>query len=223
MNENHPEYILHNYFRSTTSLRVRIALGLKNLDYDYVSYALLEQAHKDKAYLKLNPQGLVPALEIKEGEKTIAVLTQSLAIIAYLEEHHPCPALLPPDPIGRARVRALSHIIALDIHPLGNLRVLQYLEQHFGADQPAKQAWFKNWAAEGMAAFEARLNEKETGQFCHGDTPGLADICLYAQMFNNQRFGLDMHPYPEINRIFQECDKLAEFRNAAPDAQPDAG
>ncbi len=211
------DYILHNYFRSTTSVRVRIALNIKGLDYEYISYALLDKEHKNKDYLQINPQGLVPSLQ--SGDKNI---TQSLAILEFLEEKHPCPPLLPADLYGRARVRALSHIIAMDIHPLGNLRVLQYIEAEFGADQQAKIKWFGNWARSGMQAFEARLQEKETGKFCHGDEPSMADICLYAQMFNNERFGLDMGDFPTIMRIIKACNELDSFTKAAPNAQPDA-
>ena len=212
-------YILHNYFRSTTSLRVRVALNMKGLDYEYVSYALLDKAHKSEAYLALNPQGLVPALEIKDQ----AVLTQSMAILEYLDEVHPAPPLLPENALGRARVRALAAIIAVDIHPINNLRVLKYIETEFGADSAAKKAWFQEWAHHGMAALETRLTqESETGVFCHGDKPTLADICLYAQMFNNQRFGMDMSVYPNIMNIFAQCERLPAFANAAPLAQPDA-
>jgi len=214
-----PEYILHNYFRSTTSLRVRVALNMKGLDYGYVSYALLSEDHKSDAYLKLNPQGLVPALEIKDG----AVLTQSMAILEYLDEVHPEPPLLPADALGRARVRALAGIIAVDIHPINNLRILKYLATEFNADAGAKKAWFHTWAHQGMAALETRLaNAPETGKFCHGDTPTMADICLYGQMFNNQRFDLDMTAYPTIMTIFRACECLPAFADAAPLNQPDA-
>ncbi|HHL43365.1 MAG TPA: maleylacetoacetate isomerase [Hellea balneolensis] len=211
-------YILHNYFRSTTSLRVRVALNMKGLEYEYKAYALLDRAHKSETYLKLNPQGLVPALELS-GE---TVLTQSMAILEYLDEVHPSPPLLPTDPLARARVRALSQIIAIDIHPINNLRVLKYLQDEFGADQQAKTKWFCHWAAAGMAALETRLGERETGTFCHGDTPTLADICLYAQMFNNQRFGLDISPYPRVENIYNNCAQIKEFADAAPLQQPDA-
>ncbi len=215
----HSEYILHNYFRSTTSLRVRVALNIKGLDFGYASYALLNQEHKSGAYLKLNPQGLVPTLEIK-GE---TVLTQSMAILEYLDEEHPEPPLLPDDALGRARVRALAGIIAVDIHPINNLRVLKYLETKFAANADDKKTWFHEWAHQGMKAFEARLKtDTETGQFCHGDTPTIADICLYAQMFNNQRFDLDMSAYPCIMAIFRACECLPAFVDAAPLNQPDA-
>ncbi len=217
------DYILHNYFRSTTSLRVRVALNMKGLPYEYVSYALLDKAHKSDAYLKLNPQGLVPAFEVK-GQKpeNDAVLTQSMAILEYLDETHPEPPLLPGDALGRARVRALAQIIAVDIHPINNLRVLHYIESKFGADGAAKKAWFQEWAHAGMAALETRLQEADTGLFCHGDTPTMADICLYAQMFNNERFGLDMYDYPTIMAINHQCEKLVAFTDAAPLAQADA-
>ena len=212
------DYILHNYFRSTTSVRVRIALAIKGLDYDYKSYALLGREHKSKNYLKLNPQGLVPALETEDGK----IITQSLAILEFLEETHPCPPLLPADIYGRARVRSLSQIIALDVHPLGNLRVLQYLETEFGADQKEKQKWFIKWSKAGMQALETRLQEQETGKFCHGDEPTMADICLYSQMFNNERFGLDMDDFPTIKRINQACQNIEAFAKSAPMQQIDA-
>ena len=214
-----PEYILHNYFRSTTSLRVRVALNMKGIDYDYVSYALLHKDHKSDAYLKLNPQGLVPSLEIKDE----AVLTQSMAILEYIDETNPELPLLPEDALGRARVRALAHIIAVDIHPINNLRILKYLETEFGADADAKKSWFHEWAHAGMQALETRLaNEPATGKFCHGDTPTIADICLYAQIFNNQRFDMDMAAYPTIMGIFRECECVPSFADAAPLNQPDA-
>ncbi len=218
------KYILHNYFRSTTSLRVRVALNMKGVDYDYISYALLNKDHKSDAYLKLNPQGLVPALEIKdEAVLTQSVLTQSMAILEYIDEIHPEPPLLPGDALGRARVRALAQIIAVDIHPINNLRVLKYLETEFGADAEAKKAWFHEWAHAGMKALETRLaHEPQTGKFCHGDTPTMADICLYAQMFNNERFGMDMRTYPTIIDIYQRCRLLKPFLDAAPLNQPDA-
>ena len=213
-----PDYILHNYFNSTTSVRVRIALAMKGLDYEYKGYALLPNEHKSEAYLKLNPQGLVPALEVGG-----AVLTQSMAILEYLDEVHPAPALLPNDALGRARVRSLSQIIGVDIHPINNLRVLRYLESVYGKSAEGKKEWFHEWAHAGMAALEARLSsEPQTGRFCHGDSPGVADICLYAQMFNNFRFGMDMSAYPTIMRIHGECDKLPAFQAGAPKNQPDA-
>lgn len=212
------EYVLHNYFRSTTSLRVRVALNLKNIPYDYKAYALLKNAHKSEPYLKLNPQGLVPALALKDGD----VLTQSLAILEYLDEAHPAPPLLPKTARARAHVRALAQIIAIDIHPINNLRVLQYLENAFGANQQAKTQWFHHWAKLGMAAFEARIEDGAANRFCYGETVTIADICLFAQMFNNERFGLDMNPYPKSASIFRHLSTVKAFADAAPLAQPDA-
>jgi len=213
------ELKLHNYFRSSTSVRVRIALNLKGLDYDYVPYALLPDEHKSESYLALNPQGLVPALEIEDK----AVLTQSMAIIEYLDEAHPDPALMPPDALGRARVRSLAQIVGCDIHPVNNLRILRYIADEFGASAAGKKKWFTNWAKEGFNALEARLTaESETGDFCHDDTPGLADICLYAQVLNNQRFDIAVNSYPTIARIFTNCDAIAAFQDARPENQVDA-
>lgn len=212
------EYILHNYFRSSTSVRVRVALNLKGLDYDYQAYALLPNAHKSEAYLRLNPQGLVPALELPDT----AVLSQSLAIIEYLDETRPNPPLLPQDPLGRARVRALSQIIGCDIHPLNNLRVLRKLKSGFNADQDAVTDWFSHWVHEGFSALEYRLQESETGKFCHGNTAGMADICLFAQVLNNARFDIDMSAYPIIMRIHNMCLDIDAFVRAMPAHQPDA-
>lgn len=209
---------LHNYFRSSTSARVRAALNLKGLPYEYVGHSLLEAAHKGEAHLALNPQGLVPTLVTDQG-----ALPQSLAIIEWLDEVHPNPPLLPADAWGRARVRSLAHIIALDIHPVNNLRILQHIEAEFGADPDAKAAWFSKWAHAGLQALEHRLaQEKETGDFCHGDTPGLADLCLFAQVLNNARFGVTLDDYPTIARIHGRCMALPAFEDAAPANQPDA-
>ena len=213
-----PDYILHNYFNSTTSVRVRVALAMKGLDYNYKAYALLPNEHKSESYLALNPQGLVPALEI-DGK---TIITQSLAILEYLDEAHPKPALLPADALGRARVRSLSQIIGVDIHPINNLRILRYLESEFSADAKAKTKWFHQWAHAGFKALETRLStEPQTGLFCHGDAPSMADICLYGQMFNNVRFGMDMRAYPTAMRIYEECTKLPAFLAGAPSNQPD--
>jgi maleylpyruvate isomerase len=211
--------ILHNYFRSSTSIRLRAALNLKGLTYDYVPHHLRKGEHRDATYLAINPQGLVPALVLEDS----TVLTQSLAIIEYLDEIHPSPALLPQSSLDRARVRALANAIALDIHPINNLRVLAYLRSAFGAGDEAISAWFRHWVAETFAPFEVMLaGDARTGRFCHGDTPGLADLCLYAQVLSNGRFGVDMSPYPTISRIFEVCAMQAAFAAAAPDKQPDA-
>lgn len=210
---------LHNYFRSSTSTRLRVALNYKGLDYEYRSYALRKGETRTPEFLRINPAGLVPALEREDG----TFLTQSLAIIEWLEETHPDPPLLPADPDGRARVRALACMIACDIHPLNNLRVLLYLEQKFGADENAQKKWFIHWVTETFDAFEKTVaNSLLTGRYCHGNTPTLADICLYAQIWNNRRFDIADENWPTIARIFAELDALSPFRDAAPPNQPDA-
>jgi maleylpyruvate isomerase len=209
---------LHSFFRSSTSFRVRAALNLKGIAFDQATYALRKGEQRSPVYLAVNPQGLVPSLETPEG-----ILTQSLAIIEWLDEVYPEPPLLPRDPWGRARVRSLAQITALDIHPINNLRVLQYLGKTFGADEAQQAEWFRHWVGEAFRALEARLtHEPETGQFCHGDTPGLADLCLAAQVINNSRFAVDMSPYPTIQRIHDTCMALPSFEAAAPTKQPDA-
>jgi maleylpyruvate isomerase len=162
---------------------------------------------------------LVPALVLQDG----TVLTQSLAIIEYLDDVYPDPPLLPETAFDRARVRALAYAIACEVHPLNNLRVLAYLKQVFGADEEAAATWFRHWAIETFDPLERMLAEDpRTGRFCHGDAPGLADLCLYAQVINNRRFGVDMVPYPTIARIFEECCAKPAFAQAAPEKQPDA-
>lgn len=211
-------YVLHNFFRSSTSYRVRAALNLKGLDYEYKSYALRAGEQRSEGYLALNPQGLVPALETPQGP-----LSQSLAILEWLDETHPEPPLLPADAWGRARVRSLSHAVALDIHPLNNLRVLQYIQKNFGADEAAVADWFRHWVDQTFSALESRLAaEPETGRYCHGDTPGMADLCLAAQVINNRRFEVVMDPYPVINRIFDALMAVPAFEAALPANQPDA-
>ncbi len=210
---------LHNYFRSSTSTRVRVALNLKRREADYLSYALLEKEHHSAAYLQANPQGLVPALELDDG----TVLTQSLAIIEYLDEVYPEPPLLPAKPTARARVRALAYAIACEVHPVNNLRLLGYIKSEFGADDAGVAKWFTHWVQTTFGPLEEMLKTSpETGTFCHGDVPGLADICLYAQVWNNRRFEVDMSPYPTIGRIFEACTARPEFEAAAPPNQPDA-
>lgn len=211
---------LHNFFRSSTSTRLRAALNLKGLDYDYVPYALRKGETRTPEYLAKNPQGLVPSLERDDG----TVLTQSLAIIEWLDETHPEPALLPADADGRARVRALAYMMACEIHPLNNLRVLFRLGDQFGADEAAQKEWFTHWVSLTFDALETALADSpETGRYCHGDTPGLADICLYAQVWNNRRFDISNDTWPTIARIYAELDQLPAFQKAAPPNQPDAG
>jgi maleylacetoacetate isomerase/maleylpyruvate isomerase len=211
---------LYSYFRSSAAYRVRIALNLKGLAYETVPVHLT-RAGGDQlapAYRQLNPQALVPLLE-DAGR----LLTQSLAIIEYLEEVHPQPTLLPKDPVARARVRALALAVACDLHPLNNLRVLNYLTGPMGMSDHAKQTWYRHWIAEGLGALEASLGrDRETGRFCHGDAPGLADCCLVPQLANAHRFKCDVSPYPTLLRIEKNCQALEAFQRAAPEQQPDA-
>lgn len=211
-------YTLHNYFRSSTSYRVRIALEIKSLPYEYQSYALLKKEHRSDEYLAMNPDGLVPTLETPDG-----YIGQSLAILEFLDEQHPEPPFLPKDALGRARVRSLAHSVALDVHPVNNLRVLQYLGEHFDADKQAVSDWFGHWVTQSFTAIEKRLaTETQTGRCCHEDTPSLADICLVAQAINNTRFDVSAASFPTINRIVEHCLAMPEFERALPANQPDA-
>ncbi|RWP27310.1 maleylacetoacetate isomerase [Mesorhizobium sp.] len=213
------DLILHNYYRSSTSYRVRIALEMKGLTYQYVPHHLRHGEHLEPAYLSVNPQGLVPALILGDG----TLLTQSLAIIEFLDETRPEPPLLPQDVPGRARVRMLAQMIACDIHPVNNLRVLTSLRTLFGAGDEDVANWFRHWVNEGFQPIEKILTSSaETGTFCHGETPGLADICLVAQVTSNARFGVDLTPYPTIARIHAACMALPAFQKAAPQNQIDA-
>ena len=210
---------LHNFFRSSTSTRLRAALNVKGLAYDYVPYVLREGETRTPAFRAMNPAGLVPVLEREDG----TYLTQSLAIIEWLEETHPEPPLLPADAEGRARVRALAYMVACEVHPLNNLRVLGYLGETFKADEAAQKAWFTHWVTETFDALETSLStDAATGRYCHGDAPTLADLCLYAQVWNNKRFAIYVAGWPTIARIFAALDALPAFRDAAPPAQPDA-
>lgn len=213
---------LYTYFRSSAAYRVRIALALKGLDYTSAPVHLLQDGGQQfaPAYRALNPQQLVPSLLTQDGH----VLTQSLAIMEYLEEAHPhTPPLLPGDALGRARVRALAQLVACEVHPVNNLRVLRYLTQELGVSEAQKTAWYQHWVALGLQAFEAHLaHSSSTGQFCHGDTPTLADCCLVPQVFNAQRFGCALQDYPTVLRIVQACQALPAFVQAAPAQQADA-
>lgn len=210
---------LYSYFRSSAAYRVRIALNLKGLSYEYKPVHLLKDGGQQLSpeYRRLNPNALVPSLV--DGDQ---VLTQSLAIIEYLEELHPQPPLLPADPAGRARVRAIAQTIACDIHPLNNLRVLKYLKQ-LGIDQPGRDDWYRHWVEGGLAAFERMLADSpSTGSCCHGDTPTLADICLVPQVYNARRLKADLSAMPTVVRIADHCAALPAFEAAHPDRQPDA-
>jgi maleylpyruvate isomerase len=211
---------LYDYFRSSAAYRVRIGLNLKGLAYQSIPVHLTrgggEQLTAD--YRAVNPSALVPALQ--DGD---AVITQSLAILEYLDETHPVAPLLPRDALGRARVRSLALMIACDIHPIDNLRVLRYLVNQAGLSEEAKNAWYVHWVQEGFAALEARLAASgDTGRFCHGDTPTIADCLLVPQVFNASRFGIDLAPYPTIMRIDAACQQVPAFAAAHPSQQPDA-
>ena len=210
---------LYTYFRSSAAFRVRIALNLKSLAYQPVFIHLAKGEHRQPAYAAINPQALVPTLELDDGTR----LTQSLAIIEYLDTLKPQPALLPAPPLERARVRALALLIACEIHPLNNLRVLQHLKRALGQGEEQIKAWYQHWIADGLAKFEAELKAgRPRGAFCHGDAPGLADCCLVPQIFNAHRYDCDLSPYPETMRAFDACMKLEAFDRAQPAKQPDA-
>lgn len=211
---------LHTYFRSSAAYRVRIALELKGLTYRSVPVHLIRGGGEQHSaeFAAINPAELVPVLV--DGALT---LTQSLAIIEYLEDTRPATPLLPADAAGRARVRAIAQTIACEIHPLNNLRVLQRLEGTLGADAQAKNAWYAHWVTLGFNAVESMLRETAfTGRYCHGDTPTLADCCLVPQIYNAERFGIALDAYPNLHRIGQACLQLEAFQRAAPQAQADA-
>lgn len=209
---------LHNFFRSGTSHRLRIALNLKGLDYQYVAVSLAKQQHLSAAYKTLNPQGLVPTLV--DGKQ---VLTQTPAIIEWLEELHPTPPLLPSGPEDRARVRALAALVACDIHPINNRRILEYLRHTLGCDDAAVNAWCATWINAGFEALEALLvADQQRGDFCFGTTPTLADVYLVPQVESARRFKVDLSPYPSIVAIDRACARLEAFQKAAPAVQPDA-
>lgn len=211
---------LYNYFRSSASFRVRIALNLKGLSYDYIPVHLVKGGGQQFApeFKAMSPAALVPVLD-DDG----TLLTQSLAIIEYLDETHPTPALLPADPAGRARARAIALAIACEIHPINNLRVLGYLSKTLGVSEDQKNAWYRHWVETGLAAVEAMLaGNPATGAFCHGDTPTIADICLVPQIFNAQRFNCNLDHVPTVMRIHAHCLTHPAFAAAVPAKQPDA-
>jgi len=208
--------ILYGYPLSSASYRVRIALALKGLEVSAVNIQLRRGEQRQPDFLKLNPQGFVPALSLDDGE----VLTQSIAIIEYLEEMFPQPPLLPASPASRARVRALCQLIACDVHPLNNLRVLQHLEGPLGLDRGTRDAWYQHWVRSGFEALEHLLaRDSPGGRFCDGDAPSLADVCLVPQVFNARRFAVDLAPYPRIVAIDAACRQIPAFERAAPERQ----
>ena len=208
---------LHNYFRSSASWRVRIALAIKGLDYDYVPVHLVKREHLADDFSALSASRLVPLLE--DGG---ARLTQSLAIIEYLEETHPQPPLLPADPLGRARVRAIAQDIACEIHPLNNLRVLRYLVHDLKLSEDDKTRWVRHWVEAGLEAVE-RMLAAQPARFCHGDTLTLADCTLVPQIFNAQRFECRTEHVPQVMRVFEACMQLDVFAKTQPSVCPDAG
>ncbi|HET7365442.1 MAG TPA: maleylacetoacetate isomerase [Burkholderiales bacterium] len=209
---------LYTYFRSSASFRVRIALNLKGLAYEPVFVHLAKGEHRQPQYTKVNAQALVPTLELDDGTR----LTQSLAIMEWLEEEQPTPALLPKDALGRSRVRAISDLIACEIHPLNNLRVLQHLKRALGQTQDQIDTWYRYWIADGLQKLEAELSGPGTGKFCHGESPTMADCCVVPQIFNAKRYNSDLAPYSRTMRIFESCMKLEAFDRAQPSKQPDA-
>lgn len=210
--------ILHGYFRSSSAYRCRIAFNLKGLAYEHRAVHLKSGAQRGDDYKALNPQMLVPTLETDAGER----LTQSLAIIEWLDETHPKPPLLSRDPLTRARERAFAQVIACEVHPLQNLRVLKYITSELGADETQKAAWLSRWLTDGLEACEGLLAARAVqSDFCYGDAPGLADICLVPQVFSAQRFDVDIKHLPLVNAIYERCAGLHAFEEAHPKNQPD--
>ncbi len=207
---------LYNYFRSSASFRVRIALGIKGLPYDYISVHIAKGEHKKPEYASMAADTLVPLLDTGSDK-----LSQSMAIIEYLNEAHPAPALLPADALGRAKVRALAQSIACEIHPLNNLRVLKYLVKELKLDEEAKNTWYRHWVRDGLVSFEKQLAQLPVGKFCYGDMPTLADCCLVPQIFNGQRFDCDFSGLPRTMAAYEACMQLPAFDKAQPKNCPD--
>lgn len=212
---------LYNYFRSSSSYRVRIALELKGLSYAYVPVHLVRGEQLQPPYTDLSPDRLLPLLEV-QTDAGVERFSQSLAILEYLDETHPAPPLLPPCAAGRAQVRALAQTIACEIHPVNNLRVLKYLVGELKVDEAAKLAWYRHWVREGLEAFERQLAQRPVGRFCYGDTPTLADCCLVPQIFNAQRFDCDLGDLPRTMAAYEAAVQLDAFQRAHPSRCPDA-
>jgi maleylacetoacetate isomerase len=209
---------LYNYFRSSASFRVRIALAIKGIPYEYVPVHIARGDHKLPAFGDVSVEGLVPVLELDDGTR----LTQSMAIIEYIDELQPAPALVPPDPIGRARVRALAQIVACEIHPINNLRVLKYLTRELKVEEEAKNTWYRHWVRTGLESFVRPLAQLPPSTYSFGDAPTLADCCLVPQIFNGQRFNVDFSGLPRTMAAFEACMALTSFQQAQPSACPDA-
>ena len=207
---------LYSYFRSSASFRVRIALELKKLPYDYMAVHIARGDHKKPPYADLSADTLVPLLDV-DGLQ----LSQSMAIIEYLNEKHPTPALLPADAASRAKVRALAQCISCDIHPINNLRVLKYLTKELHVQDDAKNSWYRHWCREGLAAFENQLALLPPSTFCYGDAPTLADCCLVPQIFNAKRFDTNLAGLPRTMAAFETCMALPAFQKAQPSSCPD--
>jgi maleylacetoacetate isomerase/maleylpyruvate isomerase len=208
---------LYNYFRSSASFRVRIAMNLKGLPFEYISVHLAKGEHKKPEYSAIAADGLVPLLDTGDAQ-----LSQSMAIIEYLDEMHPSPALLPADALGRAKVRALAQSIACEIHPLNNLRVLKYLVRELKIDEEAKNTWYRHWVREGLESFERQLAQLPPSIYCYGDTPTIADCCLVPQIANGKRFNVNFDGLPRTMAAYEACMKLDAFIKAAPENCPDA-
>lgn len=208
---------LYNYFRSSASFRVRIALELKGLPYDYLPVHLVKGEHKSPDYTAVSPSALVPTLVTDEGQ----ALGQSMALIEYLDETHPQPPLLPADPVGRAQVRALAQLVACEIHPLNNLRVLKYLTRELKLDEETKNTWYRHWVRDGLEAFERELARLPASTYCFGDTPTLADCCLVPQIFNGKRFNTDFSGLTRTMAAFDACMAHPAFQKAQPSSCPD--
>lgn len=211
--------LLYNYFRSSTSLRVRVGLNIKKIDYDYFSLHLRKDEHRSSEYLKINPYGLVPSIKFSSGLR----INQSLAILEYLDENYPSPPILPKNSVEKVKVRAMAYAIAFEIHPINNLQVLNYLKNNLSINEKEIKKWFSNWVHKTFLPFENTLSEnKEPSLYCFGNTPTIADICLFSQVVNNARFDIDMSSYPLINAIFKRCLENENFEKALPINQPDA-
>jgi maleylacetoacetate isomerase/maleylpyruvate isomerase len=208
---------LYNYFRSSASFRVRIALAIKGLDYEYIPVHLVKGEHKQAGYASVSPSLLVPTLELDTGER----LGQSMAIIEYLDETHPEPPLLPADALGRAHVRALAQLVACEIHPLNNLRVLKYLVNELKVDEEAKNNWYRHWVRQGLEAFERELSRLPASTYSFGETPTLADCCLVPQIFNGRRVNTNYDGLTRTMAAFDACMKHPAFQSAQPSSCPD--